>query len=288
MPVATRLMRLLAIALTIGAATISAVAQADESHLYDKWQLSGSGTVVLIGGDVRIDSKNGEVGTTLDAKDDLGLPGSKFQPRAALRWRPGRRHELEGGYQLARRSGETTLSRTIEFEDSTYDAGLNIKSKFNTDQLFLTYRYAFMAKEREQIGAALGLGAFFYKFEIKATGSVSGGGGSATADRTASLVGPTASLGLYGRFRAGEHWYFEPEIRYLRIEIDRYSARVSEGGLAARRFVSPKVAIEAGYGWSGVKVDVGPKTDGSIINLDASGGIKFTQQNLRLGVVVRI
>ena len=288
MPAPTRLMRFLAIALTLGAATTSVVAQADESHLYDKLQVSGSGTVLLIGGDIRIDSKNGEVGTTLDSKDDLGLPGSKFQPRAAIRWRPGRRHELEGGYQLARRSGENTLSRTIEFEDSTYDAGLNIKSKFNTDQLFLTYRYAFMAKERRQIGAALGLGAFFYKFEIKVAGSVSGGG---TADRSqsASFVGPTASLGLYGRFRAGERWYFEPEIRYLRIEIDRYSARVSEGGLAARRFVSSKVALEAGYGWSGVKVDVGPKTDSSsIIDLDASGRIKFSQQNVRLGVVARI
>lgn len=274
----------LALILCPGAGALSA--QEVQNHLYDKFQLALSGTVVVLGSDFRVDGNNGQ-GTDIDAESTLGLPSTKFQPRAALRWRPGKRHELEIGYQFARRKGTKTLTDSIVFDDSTYQAGVTVNSVFNTDQAFLTYRYAFMAHERSQIGFGIGLGAFFFKLGIDALAS--SGSDSVTFSRQKSFVGPIGSLGLYGRFLSGQRWQFEADLRAIAIKIERIKASVGEASGAARYYVSKSVAIEAGYGISAVKVTVGPRENA---NPDAagieSGKIKFNLQNIRLGIVISL
>jgi hypothetical protein len=211
---------------------------------------------------------------------------TKIQPRASLRWRPGRRHEIEGGYQWARRSAEKRLSREIEFGDSIYTAGADIKSTFNTDLAFLTYRFAFMAKERTQIGAALGLGVLFLDVGLEALGTGTGPAQGRSFDVSKSVKGPLGSLGLYGRFLAGDSWQFEADVRALKISIDRFHPRVFEGGGAARYYFSTSFATELGYAVSSIKVGVDPKTleDGS--EGIVSGEIKYSLQSVRIGVVI--
>src|SRR4030095_1994830 len=109
-------------------------------------------------------------GTDIDAEDDLGLAKLKLQPRGALRWRPGHRHELEVGYQFARRTAETTLQRTIDFGDTTYVVGTDVHSRFDTDQAFLVYRFAFLARERTQVGLGVGVGALLVNTDLDALG----------------------------------------------------------------------------------------------------------------------
>ena len=279
---------LVATALALSASVRPAAAQSDttqRNHLYDKLQFTLSGTAVVINSNIRVDGSNGQ-GTDLNAEEDLGLARTKFQPRLALRWRPGKRHELELGYQFARRTGDKVLTKDIEFGDSTFTAGLRVKSTYNSDQAFLVYRFALMAKERSQVGLALGVGPYFLETGIDATGSISSGDQSQSGSRSVSksIVGPTGSLGVYGRSWAGERWYLEGDLRYIKVTIDRFDARVYAVNASARYFVSPAVALEAGYGFDGVKVDVGPKTTGITAGL-ISGQIKFSQQNFRLGVV---
>src|SRR5262245_33180700 len=253
-----------------------------KANLYDKFQLNLSVTGVILNSDIRIDGADG-TGTDIDVEDDLGMEKTKIQPRVALRWRPGRRHELEGGYQWARRDANKTLERDIEFGDSLYNVGADIHSKFNTDLAFLTYRFAFMAKERTQIGAALGLGVLFLDVGVEALGT----GSSARSFNVEKKVkGPLGSLGLYGRFLAGDSWQFEADARALKISIDRFHPRVLEVGGAARYYFSQKFATELGYAASGIKVVVDPKTFENGSQGIVSGEIKYSLQSVRLGVVI--
>jgi len=274
---------LVGLILCVGLATLAtpaAQAQTGLGRLYDKWQLDLSGAVVIMGGTIRVDGAEGE-GTDVNP-DDLGLPGSRFMPRASVRWRPGQRHELELGYQFARRSAERTLDRQVVFADSTYDVGLDTKSKFRTDQAFLIYRFAIQAKERTQLGLGVGVGALPFKFEIDALASANSD--SVTRSATKSVIGPTASIGGYGRFLLGERWYLETDIRYIAIKIDRIKPSVFEGNLAGRYFLSNKLAAELGYGFSSIRITVDPKENGE----GFSGQIKYPLQNVRLGVVLTL
>jgi len=275
---------LVGLGLFLGAAAFGAApaaqAQSSLGRLYDRWQIDLSGAVVIMGTTVKVDGAESE-GTDVEA-DALGLPGERLMPRVSVRWRPGHRHELELGYQFARRTAERTLDREIIFGDSTYDVGLDTKSKFRTDQAFLTYRFAIQAKERTQLGVGVGLGALPFKFEIDALASANAD--SVTSSRVKTFVGPTASIGVYGRFLLGERWYLETDLRGIAIKIDRIKARIVEGNLAGRYFLSDKLGLELGYGISSVRLTVDPRENGR----GFSGSIKYPLQNVRAGVVLTL
>ena len=271
--------------LFLGVLPVAAQTAKQKQNLYDKFQINLSVTGVILNSDIRIDGANGG-GDDIDVEDDLGMEKTKIQPRFALRWRPGRRHELEGGYQWARRNADKSLSREINFGDSVFTAGADIHSVFNTDLAFLTYRFAFTAKDRTQFGAALGLGVLFLDVGMEALGTINGQPGGRSFDVSKSVKGPLGSLGLYGRFLAGDSWQFEADARALKISIDRFHPRVLEFGGAARYYFSKSFAGELGYAASGIKVVVDPKTFENGSQGIVSGEIKYSLQSIRLGVVI--
>ena len=254
------------------------------NHLNDRFQLNISGAQVWLGPRVKVDCGSGTPGTEVDGKD-VGASNSTLEPRLALRWRPGGRHELDVGYQFARRNGGRVLADTIQFADTSFAAGLRIESAFKADQAFLNYRFAFRVRERSQIGAAVGVGVLFFHADIDAISGATSGGPDTTIVPYSVSKGiniPTLSLGLYGRWRTGDRWYIESDARALKFAYSRIGVLVLEGGAAARYFVKPRFGVELGYGLSGIRVTLDPKTDGSP---SLTGRLRFTLQNLRLGVV---
>jgi hypothetical protein len=274
--------RLAALVPLLGLAALTAApalqAQSSVGNLYDKWQIDLSGAMVIMGSTIRVDGANGE-GTDVDS-DVLGLSKSRLEPRLSVRWRPGHKHELELGYQFARRDAEKTLDREVVFNDSTYDVGANIKTNFRTDQAFLTYRYALKAAERSQLGLGVGIGLLPFKFEIDALGNVNGGE-DVTSSGEKTFLGPTASVGGYGRWLLGERWYVETDRRGIKIKIDRLHASVVEANLGGRYFISPKFAADLGYGISSIRLEVDPRDSGK----GFTGKIKYPLQHVRLGMV---
>jgi hypothetical protein len=254
-------------------------AQNPRPSLYDRLQIGASITTVILNSNIRVDGANG-AGTDIDAEDDLGLATNKFEPRVALRWRPGHRHELEVGYQFARRTSSRVLDRDITFGDSTYHAGADIGTKLNTNQAFFVYRYAFLARPRTQVGLALGAGALFLDAAVDAFGS----GGQVQYSQSDKITGPLGSIGLYGRFLTGDRWSWEAEARYVHVAVDRFDARVGEGGAAVRYTAWSHLTLEGGYGVSAITVDIAPTTTSG--SGSRSGRIKYSMQNVRLGVIV--
>ena len=250
--------------------------------LYNKWEISPSLTSVILNTDIRVDASNGDFGTTIDAEDDLGLATVKLQPRIDARLRLGRKHELEGGFQLAQRTGETVLQRDIEFADTTFDVGANLKSALNTNLLFLNYRYAIVATDRTQAGVGVGLGALFFSTKIDA---LSSSGNSVSYSASKSLTTPVGSLGLYGRFLIGSRWWAETDLRLIKLKVDRFDVRYLEANLAGRYYLSRTVGLELGGGLDAVNADVDPRFNVGDADYGPSSKVKFSLTNVRLGVV---
>lgn len=272
----------LAVGLLTGLATTTAAQDTGRQSLYPKLQFEAAGASVRLNANIRVAGSSGS-GTDIDAEDDLGLEKAKFQPRFAARWRPGRRHELELGYQFARRNGNKVLERRVEIGDSVFDVGAQLLTRMDTDQLFLNYRFAFMAKERTQVGASLGLGAILINTEFK--GTISAGQGSATRTVGANLPGPTGSLGLFGRFLAGTNWTFGADARAMALTVSGIEATIIELGGLARYHLSPKLALEGGYALTGVEVDISKDASLPGEDITVSGRIEYSIQTFRLGFV---
>jgi hypothetical protein len=202
----------------------------------------------------------------------------------------GRRHELEGGFLRAVRSGERTLVDTLFVGDTSFAAGVRVASQLRTSQAFLNYRFAFTARENTQIGAAVGLGALFLKTELSALAAATGGGADTTTvdySKTANFTGPVGSLGLYGRFKLSDRWYLESDLRGVYIKISNFKAGVLEAGAAGRYFFSQTWGAELGYNLGFYVVEVDPDPNGGILNTDFLGRIKYAVQGFRGGVVIQ-
>jgi len=260
-----------------------AAAQEQRAFLYNKFEFSPSLTSVILNSDIRIDSENGSIGTDVDAEDDLGLDEMKWEPRFAIRWRPGRHHEVEGGYQFARRNSETQLQRTITIRDTTFDAGLNIRTHLNTDLAFLNYRYAIIAKDKTQAGVGIGTGALLFDTAIDALAFA--GAKDATYSSSAKLTVPVGAFGIYGRFLIGTDWSTEVDARIVKLQIDRFDVQFSQLNAAGRYFPSPKWGFELGAGIDAAKVTIDPKEGG---RAQVAGRIKYSLTNIRFGVIYAV
>lgn len=254
------------------------------NHLYDKFQVGASAAAVVMSSDIRIDNASGNAGTEIDL-GDIGISKTAFSPAVAASWRPGRRHELQLSYLYVSRSGERTLTEDIDFGDTTFTVGARVKTKFSAPNIGLSYRFAFLAKENTQVGFQVGLGALFFGIDIDALAGTGGGADTTTVSYSAgkSLTGPTAALGLFGAFRAGDHWYFGVNGGALGATVSGITATIWVAGGDARYFFNNHWALSGGWTINSIKISSDPDDDGSFIDL--GGSIKYTYQVFRLGVV---
>jgi hypothetical protein len=267
-----------------------AQAQSEANHLYDKFEFMAAGSDVVISPTIRIDGET-QTGTDIEFGKTLGIPRSGFEPLLAIRWKPGRRHELEAGYLFINRKGEKVLDDSVRVADTVFSAGLNINTKFSADYAFLSYRFAIMAKHNTQLGLNLALGYIAFKTDINALASAGGNDTLITESYgvSKSFPGPVATLGLYGRFRFSEKWYLEADGAYLTASASNIKVTEYVIGAAARYFVSRKVGFEAGYGITSVDLHVNNSGSGGIIDPGTiQGTIGYNFQNFRLGVILAL
>jgi len=226
---------------------------------------------------------DGEVtdGTNINIEDILGLKKDKFQPRFAFTWRPGNRHELEIGYQFVRRDASKALDRDIVFRDSTYHVGSRVNTTFNSDQLFVNYRFAFYSTPTAQIGLGVGIGALFLDMSLDALAA--GQSNSIAFSVGKKYTAPTGSIGGFGKWAFGSQSLLLADLRAIQVNISDLDATIWEGGVSYRYYFVPRFGAELGYGSSSYHIDI--KRTG------ANGGDRFTDlhytlQNLRFGLVV--
>ena len=275
----------LAIALASGCAQ-RAAAQVPGSSLYSRFDVDAGPALLVLGETIRIDPEDRRAaGTEVDAEEVLGVPRTTFQPRATLRWRQLRRHEIEAGVLRAVRSAERHLDETIVVGDTSFAAGARINSNLRSSQAFFAYRFAFTAREATQLGAALGVGALFFRIQIDALVDVAGGGIDTSGvqySETSETTVPTVSGGVYGRFKLGDRWYLETELRGFYLEIG-YEVGMIEAGVAGRHFFSRTIAAELGYDLGSYRISGAETTDAG----DYSGRIQYLVHGFRGSLVVQ-
>jgi hypothetical protein len=271
--------------LVLGVVTASVAPAQDVNHLYDRFQVSVTGAGVLLGTNLRVDTDGGD-GTDIDTEDDLGLDRAGLRPRVGFRWMPGRRHQIEASYLFINRSGERAIERDITIDSVTYTAGANLASRIGSDQLAVTYRYAFRVRESSLIGVSVGAGATFFKGEFSGTGTVTNGDQTETGTFSLkrSLTGPSLAVGLFGQWRLSPAWYLGADLRALYVPVDNIDISVLDGGAFVRYFPLHWLGLEGGYSLSSQRVEVVQKDD-PLVDVGFSGRVRYLTQNLRLGVV---
>jgi len=268
--------------------TNKAAASVYQNHLYDTFQASVDFTTVLNYSNARVDGSGGR-GTNLDLRSTLGISGTSVQPALGIRWKPGRRTELDAGYQFINQSGTRSVSDSIVIGDNTLVGDLTLNTAVSSNNASLQFKYSIFAAERHNIGLAIGLGAIFFNLDLDGTasGSCTGpdcdtsGSGSFAISKGQPI--PTGALGVFGQWRLGNRWYVGADVRGIGGRVDRYDVSIFEGDVAAQYFLSDRWGVGAGWYYTDVTVDVAPVSNPSVDDL--SGKVSYNYSSLRLGIV---
>jgi hypothetical protein len=257
-----------------------------KNHLYDKFQVAISFTAVLNSGHTRVDGPNGELGTTIDFKEILGISGTSVQPAIGIRWKPGRHTEFDLGYQFINQSGDRSFTDTLYIGEDTVSGDIDASSKLSESNATFQFKYSILAAEKHNIGLALGLGAIFFNFELDATADVCTGTNctAGTLNSTRKLTVPTGSLGAFGRWRVGDRWYVGVDARGIGGKVDRYKVSVFEGDVMGEYFLSNRWGLALSWFYTNVTVNIDQGSGGSGIG-NLAGDISFAYSSIRLGVV---
>ena len=143
---------------------------ADFTHtriISDRWGFQVGSFLVDLNTDAAVGA-SGLLGTSISFEKQLGLDDDKTLVRADGFYRFNKRHGLDITLWHLDRDGTTTLEEELDFEGITYIAA-EIKSRWNTSFLKLTWRFALLNTPRGEAGITAGLST--YRFDLGLEGS---------------------------------------------------------------------------------------------------------------------
>ncbi len=108
----------------------------------------------------------GMSGPTSTSRISSAFPEARCSRRLRLAWKPGRKTEFDLGYQFLNTSGSRAFSDSLVIGDNEFFGDIDLNTKLGSDNATLQFKYSIFAKERHNIGLAIGLGAIFFSAEF--------------------------------------------------------------------------------------------------------------------------
>lgn len=238
-------------ALTIfvsGAMLIAAAAApvfADDRGPVDQdFQLSVGGFFMSSDTRVRLDGE-AQTGTDVDWESEFDLK-DKDNVRIDAFWRFAERHKLRLMVFENNRSGSRTLTRDIEFGDTTYPVTTTVEAGLDQGIYEIAYEYAFMRQEGLELSGSFGIHAIELTASLR--GDVSGpGGGTAEAVEEASTTGPLPVLGFRVLWNMGNNFYLDGLAQFFYIQFDNYDGRLYDYKAGVTWFPARNFGVGIGY-----------------------------------------
>ena len=205
---------------------------------------------------------NGPAGGSgeIDAEEDLGLPQTVNTFWVDGRWRVGRRHQLQVGFtRVSRDRSSHTLQRDFTWGGQTYNAGLSATTTSGSDILGGYYRFALYRSDRFEIGPTIGIGYLWINVRIKATGTVSGPGGSESRnlDEGTSTGSITGAVGGYAEGWLAKKFVVRGDFLYIKVKPENSEASVKDWRVAADWYFTPHIGVGVQYKYNKYTYDRG-------------------------------
>jgi hypothetical protein len=207
---------------------------------------------------IRIDSPTTGRGTEVNLEDDLGLSSNQANFRADGYWRFGRHGRLDFAYTGWNRKANHVIERDITIDDTTYHAGATLDSRLKVSLVELYYGYSFWNTPKFEAGLQLGLSALFNKAEFEGTGTITGGGGSATESFSSegrSLTAPVPAIGAQLRYTIVPDLLVSARVRGVGATIDNVEASSFQWRVALDYYPWANVGFGAAYDYMDLTVE---------------------------------
>jgi len=234
---------ILALALLLPKAASAQAEPQENANLPGKFTISAGG---LLGANldtkIRIDAKDGSLGTTIDLESLLGLNATTQSFTGAIAWRPHRRHLLTVGYYGLKRSNSKHISRDITVGDSTWTLGTTVTSDMNTEYATLVYRWSPILTSRVSAGLSLVIPVVFASSGLTAQAQNI----TAKVNEKNSITVPVPLPGVHATVRLANALYLDGHFQYLNITVFGIGADVINWGGTVNYYPIRQLGIAAG------------------------------------------
>ena len=251
MSLTSALRSVLASSLLIGLpATAAETAIAEDMHplMNDKFWVNAGVLFAARDLDISVDGSLGpiELDLDLDFESSVGLDDTPDLVMTEVGWQFSEDWGLSLQFFRSERSVHETLQKTIEWEDLTFEAGIDFSaaSKVSVSRLFFSRRFWDGGRHSLRLGA----GIHWLEAAVKI-------GGQATLDdmtteyRTSakSASFPVPNIGVWYRYSPSDRWLFSARMDWFEASIGDYVGRVWNGTAGINFRVSEHFGIGLNY-----------------------------------------
>ncbi len=222
--------------------------------------------------DLRVDESPTQLGTEINAEDDLGLDDLKLLPQVELTLLPGERHLVRLSAFAIHRSAEKRIEKAISFDNEDYFVNERVDSLLNITMFGLTYGYRFLVRQRSEISATIGVQIA----DVEANAVVR----SRVLRESESGVAPLPLLGIEGRYDFTPRWAVEARAQYLSVDIDEVSGSILDARLAVTWRLNPYLAVGLGYRTFAIDVDSQDEGTPGFVDLSVGGPLLFVRASM--------
>jgi hypothetical protein len=198
--------------------------------------------------------RSAEIGTTLDFEDTFGFDDEKVF-RGDVKWRFFERHMLHAMYFNSDRTARERIEREIRFGDETFPAAADISAEFEFDIIELAYEYAFLHRERYELGASLGIHNVGLKLGLGTTLTGFGLGGALSIEERVRTDAPLPVFGLHGTWRLAPNLFLQAHGQYFKLQFGDYDGDIRDYGIGALWQFSRHIGVGASYNLFRTEVD---------------------------------
>jgi len=226
-----------ALAATLLVPPSAAVAEdADPKLPWKRLVFFGGGMVFNFDSEIALDTSSGNLGTSINLEDVLGLEEDLVSYRIGADWRVRPRHRFDLQYYSIKRDGNRSATGGFDFGDIEVGLGAGLDSTLKLDTYKASYNYSFIQTPKWDVHAGLGLHAMDLSMRLTVSGAFSikdpdgvivEDGGAVTEEF--SVLAPLPVVGFGGAYAITPRLFLRGKVDIFALEFDDYRGQLIDG-----------------------------------------------------------
>ncbi|MCL4807683.1 MAG: hypothetical protein KJ062_07795 [Thermoanaerobaculia bacterium] len=196
-------------------------------------------------------------GTTIDFEKLLDVPVMQTHFRGMGQWRFSNVSYLQFGFDTIAREGRRVIDADITWGELTYAAGGQIDGRFDSDEVYLGYRFDMFRADNVRVGATLGVSYWAVEASLEGEGKVTRPDGTfetGSFERGFDVKAPVPVLGIVVDGAISSQVTFGFYVRTLFLHTDEASGGTLSGGLNAKWYFTKHLGVGAGVDVNTIRI----------------------------------
>jgi len=203
-------------------------------------------------------------GATIDFEKLLDIPVMEQHVRLVGQWRFSNVSYVQVGYEKIGREGMRKIDKSLVWDDATFAAGGQIDGKFNSEEIYLGYRFDMFRADNVKVGATIGFSKWAIDTSLTGNGYVTKPDGSTQAGsfvKGFEINAPVPVIGVVVDGAISKDVLFNFYVRALFLRLDVASGGTLSGGVNAKWYITKNFGLGGGADISTIKIKDYEKDD---------------------------